>query len=409
MNPRATRGACCLHQTNAFLKFSNEQVKVPQYKVCFIILVIVVAFTSSAAQQKQPEASPSPSPTPAAHDEQEPIKILTEEVRLPIQAYDQFGYFDPTLVADDILVLEDRQPQQIRSVRQLAANVLIVLDTGGELSGLGGMSKRTNLTREVARELVRSLHRGDWMAVMQFNDKVDLLQRWTTNRDEVLQTLKTKVFSGKRDVFSDAIAAAAQQMLERPEGSRHVVLVTDGVDTAGVKADRAKAVKQLIDARTTVHIISYTEFVRQKNPQKQSDIQAGMRPVANDPITATDPTLAPGQTRNPSFGIGIRFDPAMRRQRKAYEDDIKKSQQRLSALAQETGGTIFLPKTRDEMMGQANAVAKEIGAEYVITYRPTRPLAAARPGEYRRIEVQSRRVGLSLRARRGYVANTRQE
>lgn len=382
-----------------------------QPKVFAIILVVIAAATFSLAQQKQPEASPSPSPTrtPLEREEQEPIKILTEEVRLPVQAYDQFGYFDPTLVADDILVLEDREPQQIRSVRQLAASVLIVLDTGGELSGLGGMSKRTNLTREVARQLVRNLHRGDWMAIMQFNDKVDLLQKWTTNREDVLQTLKTKLSSGKRDVFSDAVAAAAGQMLERPEGSRHVVLVTDGVDTAGVKAERAKAIKQLVDARTTVHIISYTEFVRQKNPQKKSDIQTGMRPIANDPITSTDPTLAPGQTRNPSFGIGIRFDPAMRRQRKAYEDDIKKSQQRLSALAQETGGTIFLPKTSEEMIGQATAVAKEIGAEYVITYRPTRPLATARPGEYRRIEVASRRVGLSLRARRGYVANTEQK
>jgi hypothetical protein len=39
----------------------------------------------------------------------------------------------------------------------------------------------------------------------------------------------------------------------------------------------------------------------------------------------------------------------------------------------------------------------------VVTYRPKRPLAEATPGEYRRIEVASRRVGLSLQARRGYV------
>jgi hypothetical protein len=38
-----------------------------------------------------------------------------------------------------------------------------------------------------------------------------------------------------------------------------------------------------------------------------------------------------------------------------------------------------------------------------VTYRPKRPLAEANPGEYRRIEVASRRVGLSLHARRGYV------
>ena len=169
-----------------------------------------------------------------------------------------------------------------------------------------------------------------------------------------------------------------------------MVLITDGVDTAGVKAERESAIKALIDTRTTVHIISYTEFVRQKNPKKKSDIQGGMRPA--DPITANDPTLAPGQTRTPSFGVSITFDPAMRRQRKAYEDQIKKSQQSLSALAAETGGTIFLPKTNEEMISEAAAVAREIGAEYVITYRPTRPLASAPKGEYRHIEVASRRL-----------------
>jgi VWFA-related protein len=377
-------------------------------KLFLIILIASAAGTLSLAQHQQPAPSPPPTQNPLPADDQEPVKVLTEEVRLPVQAYDQFGHYDPTLVVDDILVLEDRQPQQIRSVRHLAANVLVVLDTGGEYSGLGGMSKRTNLTKEVAKELVKSLHQGDWIALMQFNDKVDLLQKWTTNRDEVLQTLKTKVSSGKRDVFSDAVVAAATQMVARPEGSRHVVFITDGVDSAGVKADRARAIKQLVDARTTVHVISYTEFVRQKNSQKQSDIQGGMRPTANDPITATDPTLAPGQTRSPTYGVSITFDPAMRRQRKAYEDDLKKSQQKLSSLAQETGGSMFLPKTSEEMVRQAAAAAREIGAEYVITYRPTRPLATARPGEYRRVEVASRRVGLSLRSRRGYVANTAQ-
>ncbi len=164
--------------------------------------------------------------------------MFTEEVRLPIVALDQFGHYDPTLVTDDILVLEDGVPQQIKSVVHIPANVLIVLDTGGELSGLGGMSKRTNLTRQIAIELLRNLHQGDWVALMQFNNSVDRLQAWTTNRDAALQVLKTKVSSGKRDVFSDAIAAAAREIQDRPEGSRHVVLITDGVDTAGIKASK---------------------------------------------------------------------------------------------------------------------------------------------------------------------------
>ena len=94
------------------------------------------------------------------------VKVFTEEVRLPVIAVDQFGHYDPTVVPDDILVLEDGVAQQIKSVRRIPANVLLVLDTGGELSGLGGLSKRTSLTRDVAIELLnqtprRHLGRGD--------------------------------------------------------------------------------------------------------------------------------------------------------------------------------------------------------------------------------------------------------
>jgi hypothetical protein len=66
----------------------------------------------------------------------------------------------------------------------------------------------------------------------------------------------------------------------------------------------------------------------------------------------------------------------------------------------------LLPLNSEEMLAQANQVAKAISAEYVVTYRPKRPLADAKPGEYRKIEVASRRVGLSLQARRGYVVPT---
>jgi hypothetical protein len=99
----------------------------------------------------------------------------------------------------------------------------------------------------------------------------------------------------------------------------------------------------------------------------------------------------------------------MRRQRKAYEADVRKSQQVLTDMAQETGGQIFLPKTSEEMVEQAREAAREVGAEYVVTYRPKRPLASSDQGEYRPVEVASRRVGLSLRSRRGYIVPAQPE
>ncbi len=370
----------------------------------FSLLFFLVLGVSAQAQQ-----NPQPRPTPA--DEQdEPVKVFTEEVRLPMVAVDQYGHYDPSVVPDDILVLEDGVAQQIRSVRHIPANVVLVLDTGGELSGLGGISKRTSLTRDVAIGLLSQLSENTWVATMQFNDSVELLQPWTRDPQATLKALKTKLSSGKRARFADAIVAAAQQLNDRPEGTRHVVFITDGVDTPGGKIDRAQAFKTLAAARATVHIISYTELVRQKAAKKPESPAIRQVPTSHDPITSNDPTQAPGTTRSPAYVLGsITFDPAMRRQRKAYEAELKKSQQTLTGLADETGGRIYLPKTGDEMIAEAKEAAREIGAEYVVTYRPKRPLAAAEQGEYRRIEVASRRVGLNLRSRRGYVVPSQPE
>lgn len=370
------------------------------YPLLFSLLL--AASTSIHAQQKSPQ--PVPSPTPEEEDDR--VKVFTEEVRLPVMALDQFGHYDPTVVSDDILVLEDGVAQQIKSVRRIPANVLLVLDTGGESSGLGGISKRTSLTRDVAAEFLGKLREDVWVEVMQVSNSVEVIQGWTRDRPATLKVLQKKLSAGKRARFSDAVAAAGQQLMDRPEGSRHVVFITDGVDSPGGKVDRAQALKQLASARATVHIISYTEFVRQ-TPKKEKSTEIRQVPTSHDPITATDPTQPPGTTRSPAYVYhSITFDPPMRKRQKAYEIEIMKSEEVLTEMANETGGQIYLPKTGNEMLEQARAAASEVGAEYIVTYRPKRPLSAAAQGEYRHVEVASRRVGLSLRSRRGYVVPT---
>ena len=360
---------------------------------------------ASFSLQAQQKSQPAPSPTP--DDEDERVKVFTEEVRLPVMAFDQFGHYDPTVIPDDILVLEDGVAQQIRSVRHIPANILLVLDTGGESSGLGGFSKRTSLTREVAAAFLNQLRDDSWVEVMQSSNSVEVVQGWTRDRAATLKVLKNKLSAGKRARFSDAVAAAGQQLKDRPEGSRHVVFITDGVDSPGGKIDRAQALKQLAAARATVHIISYTEFVRQEKPKDERSKEIRQVPTSHDPITSTDPTQPPGTTRSPAYvWHSITFDPAMRKRQKAYEVDVMKSQEVLTEMAEETGGQIYLPKTSTDMIEQARLAAREVGAEYVVTYRPKRPLSTADKGEYRKVEVASRRVGLSLRSRRGYVVPT---
>lgn len=363
-----------------------------------ITFFLVILFAAVAAAQSDPKPSPPPK-----SDEQERLRVFTEEVRLPVVATDAGGHYDAALEADEVLVLEDGDPQQIRSVRHVPGNVLLILDTGGgDNVGLGGLSKKTSTTRAVALRILSLLASGDQIAVIQSSDKAELLQTWTSDKQLVARVLGSKLFAGKRSRIFESMVKAAQVLADRPEGSRHVVLITDGVETPGGKVDVNEGLKKLAEARATVHIISYTSFIRQKDDKQPSNVTVGQRPASENPITATDPTLPPGSTRMPSYGVTIRFDPAMRRKRKAYEKETENSEKWLTDLAAETGGTIFLPTSSEEMLAQGERVAREIGAEYIVTYRPKRPLSEAKPGEYRRVEVASRRVGLYLRTRRGY-------
>jgi len=392
-----------------------------------LALILLPLCGIAQQQQQQPQqtnernanssssATPSPTPPPSSsQDNEDSIKVFTEEVRIPVFAYDDYGNSDRTIEPDDLLILEDGVPQTVRSVRHTPANVLLLLDTGGEGVGTGGVSKSTSLTREVARHVIAGLHKEDQLALIQFADHAETLQNWTTDRQSLAAVLKWKLHSGKRAHLAEAIAAAAQIFKDTPEGNRHVVLITDGVETSGGNnINRAAALEQLSATRATVHVISYTEFVRQKQSDKtkvgMTDEEIRRRDsivaIANagidpNPVGQSFPSSAGGSVGG---GVGFTFDPAMKRLRKAYEADVRRSQQWLTNLALETGGRIWLPLTAQEMLDEGGKVAHDIGAQYVVTYKPKRPFVTARAGEYRRLEIAPRRLGLTLRTRRGYV------
>jgi VWFA-related protein len=369
-----------------------------------ILSLAAVFFVSahSSAQTSKPKLAPTPPVEPKAEG-QEPVKIFTEEVRLPVAATDTNGHYDPTLEADDVLVLEDGVAQQIRSIQRLPVNVLLLLDTGNQL-GL----KNANVTREIALRVVSDLSAGNRIAVMQFADRPELLQNWTADMDAVTKSLKSKIHSGKTSRLSEAIASAADQFKDIPAGTRHIVLITDGVEGPGGRFNLPESLKQLNSIQASVHIISYTVLSRKQieklNAWRKGDgIQRDGNPGSN-PVANGDPTLPPGTTRTPSFRLGPKdADPALLKRRKAYERATIFSEAQLSEIAEESGGQIFIPESTNDLLSEAESVARDIGSQYVVTYRPTRPLASAKSGEYRKVEVASRRVGLHLRSRQGYI------
>jgi VWFA-related protein len=396
---------------------------------CLIIVFVTLVLLSPGqqAQQSSPAlAAPQPKPSATPREDQEPVRVFTEEVRLPVMARDDYGNFDPSITASDLIVFEDGVQQEIKSIRRTPASVLLLLETGGDLNP----AMRVNTTRDTALRLVSKLRAGDQLAVTQFNSRIEVLQAWTEDFDQASHVLKTKLHSGSGSRLIDAISAAAAFFVNQPLGNRHLVLITDGVDMpiskasyedalkilnsiggAQSRADWDAAVKRLVTAQVSVHVVSYVEYARLAYKGKNKKWKGSSAPVGSVLSSGIqnagiDPTMPPGVFRgggDPAFGVGINFDPQMRRLRKAYERAMKTGEPLLDSLADETGATILKPESAAEMIDRAAEISRDISSQYVVTYEPKRPLAEARPGEYRRVQVAPRRTGLTVRSRRGYI------
>jgi VWFA-related protein len=363
--------------------------------------LLFLAFAAQA-QAQSGRTIPQPTPTPLEREPQEPIRVFTEEVRLPIFVTDTQGRFDPTLEIPDLIILEDDEMQEVRSVRRIPANVMLVLDTSGGINP----AMRTNTTRDVALSIISTLKPGDQLAVVQAGDRVETLQPWTTDVEGLKRVLKTKLSSGRKKRISEALLEAAKQLKNQPAGSRHVVLITDGVEQND--KSYAEAVRQLNAAQATVYVISYTAMGRDAIKNSNPLVTYGGPPprTANDTAREADPTIP---VPRPNINVAtIDTDREMRRKRKEYSDLTLKSEERLTQLAEETGGRILIPMSEEEMLTEGREVARDIGAQYVVTYKPKRALSSSQPGEFRRVRVGLRRQGLTVRSRNGYTVPAQQ-
>jgi hypothetical protein len=191
-----------------------------------------------------------------------------------------------------------------------------------------------------------------------------------------------------------------------------LVLITDGVEAPGTKPDRAAAINRLLASNTVVHVLSYTVLSRASTKQARRIVSNRDKSRTPDDVVNSLPPDDHGPVAGGSFylrqlhkpgGKSVDLDPQRRRQIKLYEQDMIEAEFMLFSLAKEAGGRVWLPDSLDQMIADAASAAHLIDAEYLVTYRPGRPLSSAKKDEVRRIEIVSRRVGLNVVSRRSYV------
>jgi VWFA-related protein len=162
------------------------------------------------------------------------------------------------------------------------------------------------------------------------------------------------------------LLAATAAGLARIEGRKTVVLVTEGF-----LADRSIAgLREVISRAARSGITIFTLDARGLDRS----------PASHDPAAPM-----PGPTLS-QFG----------------SLDVDSSQDGANSLAVDTGG--FVIRNTNRLGAGLDEIARDAGTYYVLAYSPTN---AALDGSFRRIELKVRRPGLSVRARRGYVAADR--
>jgi VWFA-related protein len=372
-------------------------------KASFCVLIIFTVFLLLASVSAQTEPAPQ-QPLKSDDPTQDILRISTEEIRIPVFAFDGRGHFDPTVSTEDLLVREDGVAQKITGVYRVPAYVLVLADTGGELNQL----KTVKLTSTVAEGLVSELRAEDWIALMQVNSSVELIKSWTRDQSDAIRTIQTKLISAKRSNLIEAVIRASEYLRQTPPGNRHLVIISDGYQTPDEREALGKAIKDLASSGIAVHVISYTSLGTRERPIAHASAKSNVP----EEIAISLPPM-----RSPSA-----YTPDMKdvvRARGAYAIDLDRlfhgkgdlkeqlaqSETEFRDIAAETGGVAWLPRTGPEMLNEATAAAHDIDSQYVVAYKPQRPISEAKPGEYRKLDVISRRVGLVVRSRRGYVVN----
>ena len=118
----------------------------PNLRFTLFVAVAMLSLVSIGVSQSR---RVTPTPTPR-DDETE--RVVTEEIKLNVLAFDEDGKFFRDVTERDLVITENNILHQPASVRRLSANVLILMDTGGELRSV----KTLDQTRKVARGVVEA-------------------------------------------------------------------------------------------------------------------------------------------------------------------------------------------------------------------------------------------------------------
>src|SRR5215475_3602878 len=250
--------------------------------------VLLVLFSTAFAQSgRKPQGQPGQPGQPGQQQGEKPmLRIETREVAVPIVAYDSDGNYVNDLAPKDVLVLEEGEARQVTNLKRDPANIVLILDLANEIgtfkngpterygkpdapiweTGANYKVIRGPTQWEFANQFISGISPTDKIAIIQYAEKAQLIQDWTSDRDQATRAISSKYRAGVKSSYYDALKLAADKLQSSPEGRRIVVLISDGLDSNS-KITHMKAIQALEQARATVFVVGWAAALRREIEQ----------------------------------------------------------------------------------------------------------------------------------------------
>jgi Ca-activated chloride channel homolog len=274
------------------------------------------------AQQKQnkPALNKPQHPDPKEsepQDDQGTVHLGTELVLLDVTVVDQSNKPVMDLKQENFQVVEDKLPQTISffSKDQVPVSLVFAIDTSGS------MRSKLDTVIKASVNLVKESRKDDEMAVIEFKDQPELLEEFTGDTADVIDTLQSLVAS-RQTAMLDALYVGADYASKEGKNRRKaVIIVTDGLDKD-----------------------SYYKFNEVVDHLREADVQIYLIGFISD----------------------LDGDRGLFR-----KSDKDKAEGLLKKLAEETGGRAFFPRELSETHSIAQQISTDLRTQYSIGYYPT--------------------------------------
>jgi Ca-activated chloride channel family protein len=326
--------------TNAPVNAGNNAVQRPQR---IVSVPKMAADEKTAVSQTSSPANPvvtqTSFPTKPPVEEEEVVKIETEEVSLNVRVVDTNNRTVKNLKQSDFKIYEDGVLQPISSLNTTEIPMLnaLVIDNSRSLR-----SQLANII-EAGKTIIGTNRPKDESAVIRFvsSDKIEIVQDFTSKKNLLNNGLNNLFVEGGQTAIIDAVYMAARKIGQYQNSAqkddtrlRALIVVSDG-DDRGSSHNEEELFKLLRESQVQIYAIGFVDNL----------------------INAPD---AGGVNR------------------------WEKAKTFLNRLTQETGGKVYFPNSVNELPQIAADISGELHTQYLVSYIPTND---SRDGAFRKIKV----------------------